>query len=384
MSDKRKIFMIAGEASGDVLGASLMRGLKAQDAGLVFEGIGGDLMKAQGLESLMPMREITAIGIFEVATQFSKLLKHIQAMVEEIEKRQPAVFVSIDLPDFNFQVAKRLKKRGIFKGKILHYVAPTVWAWRPGRAKAISAYVDGVMCLFPFEPPYFTAHGLEAVYTGHPIIEDAVAEDRAQARALFDIAEGDLALGVYFGSRESELARHQKTFTEVINFLHQQYPNLCVIAPTLPALEYHAYKALENITCQSYVVPKAEQKWTAMAACDMALAVSGTVGLELAYMGVPHVIAYKVSPPTYALLKALVKVKYAHLGSILMGRAIVPEFLQGDCQPLPIVKGLLGLVKNEELVKQQKADFEELRRKLHDGVSSPSHDAAAFVLKHLS
>ncbi len=384
MSANTSIFMIAGEASGDVLGASLMRGLKKANPELQFIGVGGHLMEEQGFESMIPMREITAIGIFEVALRFSQLLKRIQNMVEEIEARQPAVFVSIDLPDFNFQVAKRLKKRGIFKGKILHYVAPTVWAWRPGRAKKISAFVDGVMCLFPFETEYFTVHGMDAVYVGHPIIEDSQVDNREQDRALFDLKEDDFVLGVYFGSRESELKRHGPVFKEVIKFMHLQYPNLLVMAPTTPALEYHVYKELEDMSCPYLVVSEPSRKWQAMGACDIALAVSGTVGLELAYAKIPHVIAYKMQLLTYLLLKRLLTIKHVHLGSIILKRPIVPEFLQDKCAAVPIAKGLLKLLKSEDVMQTQQADFDALRAALNEGVSSPSQDAAQFVLKYIN
>lgn len=144
----KKIFMIAGEPSGDSLGGALIAALRAQSADpLVIEGVGGDLMQAQGLKTLLPMSEICVMGLFEVAAQLPRLIKLINAMVEEIETRQPDVFLTIDLPDFNFEIGKRLKKRGIFKGKHIHYVAPTVWAWRPGRAKKIAAFLDGLICL---------------------------------------------------------------------------------------------------------------------------------------------------------------------------------------------------------------------------------------------
>ncbi|MCB1579739.1 MAG: lipid-A-disaccharide synthase, partial [Alphaproteobacteria bacterium] len=200
----KSVFFIAGEASGDSLGASLMRGLKKREGDLVkFSGIGGPLMEGQGFKSLLPMDDLCVMGLWEVVWQLPRLLRLIQGTVEEIEKCAPDVVVTIDLPDFNFEVAQRLKKRGIFKGKIVHYVAPSVWAWRPGRAKKIAGYFDGLMCLFPFEPAYFTEHGLDAAYVGHPLIEvDTAALDPKGFREDLHIQDGALCLGVLFGSRE--------------------------------------------------------------------------------------------------------------------------------------------------------------------------------------
>lgn len=383
MNEPIKIFMVAGEASGDVLGASLMRGLKLQKPDAIFEGIGGDAMQAEGLESLIPMKDICVMGIFEIALHLSRLLKLIHGTVEEIEKRQPDVFISIDLPDFNFQVAKRLKQRGIFKGKIIHYVAPTVWAWRPRRAKKISTFLDGLMCLFPFEPEYFKPHGLSAAYVGHPLIEDAVERQGDAFKKHHEIADDAFVFGVYFGSREREVRAHGMVFKDVIEFLKAQYPNMVVVAPTTPDMEYHVHNVVSEIDCECVVASSANEKWAAMDACDLALGVSGTVGLELAYMNIPHVIAYKTNPLTWVLVRLLVKVKYAHLANILLDRDAVPECLQGQCKPVPIIKSLMGLQKNEDIRDKQKNDFEELRAKLRANISSPSKNSAEYVLSQL-
>ena len=381
MSTPLKVFMVAGEASGDVLGASLMRGLKAQNPDVIFEGIGGDTMKAEGLMSLIPMKDICVMGIFEIALHLSRLLKIINGTVEEIEHRQPDVFISIDLPDFNFQVAKRLKQRGIFKGKIIHYVAPTVWAWRPGRAKKISGFLDGMMCLFPFEPDFFKAHGLDATYVGHPLIEEVKAGEGINFRINHEISADTFVFGVYFGSREREIKTHASIFKDVIGFMKEQYPSFCLIAPTIPSMEYQVHNALSGIDCECVVVATQGEKWGAMDACNLALAVSGTVGLELSYMKIPHVIAYKTSALTWTVLRMLVKVKYAHLANILLDREAVPEFLQKACKPVAIIKGLLRLIKDEGIREKQQRDFVELQEKLRANGSSPSAEAASYVLK---
>ncbi len=186
MIETPNIFLIAGEPSGDNLGGALISSIRQKSPNAEFFGIGGDIMTAQGLQSLLPMEEICVMGVFEVVTQIPRLLKLIQGVVEEIEARQPDILVTIDLPDFNFQVAKRLKKRGIFNGKIVHYVAPTVWAWRPGRAEKISEFLDGLLCLFPFEPAYFHPYNLRADYVGHPLIEQRLEKSENETKALYD------------------------------------------------------------------------------------------------------------------------------------------------------------------------------------------------------
>jgi lipid-A-disaccharide synthase len=380
----KKIFMIAGEPSGDSLGGALIAALRAQSTDpLVIEGVGGDLMQAQGLKSLLPMSEICVMGLFEVVAQLPRLIKLINAMVEEIETRQPDVFLTIDLPDFNFEIGKRLKKRGIFKGQHIHYVAPTVWAWRPGRAKKIAAFLDGLICLYPFEPDYFTKHNLKAVYAGHPMVEKAIDKaDGTAFKAEYDIPPDALSLGVLFGSRIAEFESMSRILTRSIQTIKEIHPNLVLIIPTLPHLEYEILQIISAIDCPAYVVTNTDSKWDAFKAMDLAVAVSGTVGLELAYAGTPHVIAYRLNPLSWLALKAMVKVKYAHLANLLLNELIVPEFLQWNATPLKISTELLRLIKLPSLRQQQKDKFQCLRQVMGaDAAQTPSQRAAEFVLQ---
>lgn len=378
-----KFFFIAGEPSGDALGASLIKSLKATGGDFEFAGVGGDFMAAQGMPSLLPMDELCVMGLWEVLSQITRLNRLIGAMVEEIEGRQPDVLVTIDLPDFNFRVAERLKKRGKFKGRIVHYGAPTVWAWRPGRAKKVAQFLDGMMCLFPFEPEYFTKHGLKSAFVGHPLAEvDLNAADKDAFLTKFNIPADSLKIGVFFGSRASEINNLGQTFTESFEILEEQQENITFIVPTLPSLEMEITNLANDLPGAAYISTDQEKKWEAFAACDVAVAVSGTVGLELAYVGVPHLISYKVHPITWVLLKLLVKVKYAHLGNILLDKPVVPELLQFKCSPFNIARGTLELIKKPEVGAAQKEGFAELKKKLspEEGVL-PSQAAAQFVLK---
>jgi len=377
------VFLIAGEASGDALGASLMKGLKAQGVSSdAIAGIGGGLMCSEGMDSLIPMEELCVMGIWEILWQIPRLIRLIHGVVEEIEQRQPDMVVTIDLPDFNFRVAEKLKKRGIYKGKIVHYVAPTVWAWRPGRAEKVAGYLDGMMCLFPFEPAYFEKHGLKAAYVGHPLIEfDRSNADGGKFRADRGIGADDLCVGLMLGSRAREVDVHAPVFLQTLDALEEQYPGLNVIIPTLPALEYDVSKHLDGRQLSVHIVTDQGHKYDAFDACDIALAVSGTVGLELGYLGVPHITGYKAHALTAAILKLVVRVRYAHLVNILLDRQVVPEFLQGKCNVSRLTRGFMRLLRCPEDVQAQKMGFVELQQKLtlEEG-KPPSHKAASFVL----
>ncbi len=345
----KNIFIIAGEASGDNLGAGLMRELSAStNGGVDFVGIGGVQMQSAGLKTLLPIEEIAVMGIWEVVWQLPRLLKIINGLVEEIESRQPDVLITIDAQDLSLQVASRLKKRGIFTGKLVHYVAPTVWAWRPGRAKKIAALYDVLLCLFPFEPAYFTPHNIDAKFIGHPLVEHGIDNVRGDAfRAANDIAADAPVLGVFLGSREREIKMMAAPFMQAIELIREQIPTLNVVIPTLPEVEYDVLEAMRKHNCVATIVSAQDMKWQAFAACDIGLAVSGTVGLELAYMGIPHVIGYKTHPATYVIIKALVKAKYAHLANILLDKAAVPEFLQHRCTPQNLAITLMRMFDDD-------------------------------------
>ncbi len=384
--DNNKIFLIAGEPSGDALGAKLIRALREESlAPLEFSGIGGPLMEAEGFESLIDMDEICVMGLFEVIAHLPRLLKLINGVVEEIESFDPAAVVTIDLPDFNFQVAARLKKRNKTNARIVHYVAPTVWAWRPGRAQKIAKFLDGMICLFPFEPPHFTKHDLKSVFIGHPISQNNPEEaDGAALRDKYDIPQDARVLGLFLGSRPRELKMLSEELKDAAYLLKERYPDLHLIVPTLPSLQFDVMKILEDLDIPAYVISDQNVKWDAIAACDVALSVSGTMGLELAYAGIPHVIAYKMHPVSWLLVRLLVKVKHAHLANILLNKdeAIVPEFLQKNFNSLKIAKELIKIFESQKLQKAQTQHAEKIRTMLGKGqLRSPSSKAAEFVLQ---
>lgn len=382
-----KIFLIAGEASGDVLGGALMQALtrKYGAEGVEFRGIGGKFMAEAGLDSLIPMEELCVMGITEVIEHLPRLLRLIRWVADEVEAFDPDAVVMIDLPDFNFRVAQRIKKRGGYRAKLIHYVAPTVWAWREGRAKHIAKFLDGLMCLFPFEPEYFRPYGLKTEFVGHPLVQRNWLDETQKAAAvktfrdLRDVPEKATLVGVMFGSRVHEFQAHARIFAETLMIMHEKYPDMQLIVPTLPHLQFEVMQLMSDLKIPAYIIIDEDEKWQALAGVEVALAVSGTVALELAYADIPHVIAYKTSLINWGLIRMMVKTKYAHLANIVLKKPVVPEFLQFDCTPEKLAIGLMRLMGVSQLAAQQKAAFKILRKKLGGTDMHPAARAADFV-----
>lgn len=373
-----KICLFAGEASGDALGARLMAAIKDESKDNVsFFGVGGPLMEAQGMQSLFPMRDLSVMGIAEVLPRLPKILKRITQAAALVKDMQPDMVVTIDSPDFSFRVARKIRELMPQPPRMVHYVAPTVWAWRPERAKKVAALYDGIMCLYPFEPPYFEAEGMNAMFVGHSVLESGYADADAQAfRKAHEIPQDAEVLGLLFGSRMGELNRVGPLLHDVAVKLAKQNPDLHIVSPTFAHLAPQVQNLLEGVKCKTHVISDQHGKWDCFAAMDKALATSGTVGLELAVAGVPHVIAYKMNALTWQIVRRKVTVKYAHLANILLDEPVVPEFIQGDCNVVPVTEALLGVDSDS-----QQTSFEDVRQMLgsaHDDV--PSVQAAKFLL----
>jgi lipid-A-disaccharide synthase len=372
------IFMTAGEASGDVLGARLIKAIKEQFPGrLRFSGVGGMAMQGEGLNSIFPMTDLSVMGVMEIIPRLPLIIRRIRQTAEAVRELRPDIVITIDSPDFSSRVAKRIEKV-----QKLHYVAPTVWAWRPERAGKLAKLYRGVICLFPFEPPYFTKEGMQAVFAGHPALEAAQeGVSRERFREQSGIAQGAEVLGVLFGSRNGELKRVGPMIRDAVRLLANSRPGLTVVAPTLPHLKKQVTELLQDIPCKAHVITESGRKWSAFAGMDAAIAVSGTVGLELAVADVPHVIGYRMNKRTWKMIRPRMKVDYAHLVNIMLGKPVVPELLQDDCTPEKIAEAVRPLLKN---AKAQKSGFETVRSMLAGaGSGTPSEQAAAFVLAQI-
>lgn len=380
----RHICVIAGEPSGDFLGGKLMEALRVADPELRFSGVGGQHMRRAGMESLFGYEQLAVMGVAEVLPKLPQLMARIRQTIEHIKLTKPDIVVSVDSPDFCFRVIKAVRREMADPPKFIHYVAPTVWAWREGRAQKISGFLDGLICLFDFEPPYFEKYGLRSFAAGHPMVEgEALQAQGARFREECAILSGEKIVGALFGSRRGEVKRTGPVLRDALFRLADKMDTLPhIVAPTLPHIKDDVLELLRDYEGQIHVFTEAEHKWDAFKSFDVAMATSGTVGLELAMLEVPHVIAYKMNTLTYHIVKNMIKVKYAHLANIMEGREIVPEFLQANCTADAIADKAYELLMNPSV---QKAGLENVRFRIGAGQEkNPSQKAAEFVLSYLA
>jgi len=377
------VFLIAGENSGDALGASLMRALKDKTQGEVrFAGVGGPEMTAEGLSSLFPMQDLAVMGVFEVVPKLPTLLRRMGETADEIERLKPDVLITIDAPDFCFRVIKKIKARGL-RLPIVHYVAPSVWAWRPGRAAKVAKFLDHLLCLLPFEPPYFHAVGLDATFVGHPVVTRHIDEAGGAAfRSRHAIGAETKVMCVLPGSRGGEVERLLEVFGDAVQRLHAHIPDLVVVIPAVAHLHDKIAQTVSTWAVPTYVVGQ-DEKAEAYVASDAALAASGTVTLELAMAGVVHVIGYRVNALTALLGRLLIKSPYANLINICLQREAVPEFIQGQCTADNLAQELERLLTDEGARAAQRHSATDALTQLGLGGPPPGERAADVVLSVL-
>ncbi len=367
-----KIFIIAGEASGDLLGAKLITSLKNQsENNIEFYGIGGDKMESKGMKSLFPMGELSLMGFAEIIPHLPHLLKRIKETESEIKILKPDIVVTIDSPGFNFRVAKACKSFGI---PFIHYVAPSVWAYKPKRANKMAGYYDHVLALLPFEPAYFEKAGLKCSFIGHPIVEDV-----KEITSIYP--KNYPMLAIMPGSRSGELARHLPIFKETIVKLQSSIKNLHITAIAVPGKEEIIEKYFNDIPNIKVIT---KEKYSAIKASDIALVKSGTSSLEVAACGTPMLVAYKVNPLSAFILRRMIKIKWASLVNILLDKPVIPEFIQEECTSENLSAALLDLYQNKDLQNKQTKSFREVFQMLGaDKSPSPSEKAASIILSKL-
>jgi len=378
------IFVVAGEHSGDALGVNLMQALKTLSNGqLNFAGVGGPKMTSEGLNSLFPMEQLSVMGVFEVLPKLPLLLKRIKETANEVEKLKPDVLVTIDAPDFSFRVIKILRKRGV-KVPIIHYVAPSVWAWRPGRAKKVAAFLDHLLCVLPFEPPYFEKEGLNATFVGHPVVESSFGQADGHAfRKRHNLPLKVPLMCVLPGSRNGEIERLMPVFGDAISKLAPQFQDLTVVLPTVDHVKARVLEFSKNWAVPVIVV-NGEEKAEAFKASNAALAASGTVALELAMAGLVNVIGYRFQTMTGFLLKYLIKTPYANLVNVILGREAIAEFIQDECTAENLSFELARLLDDEEARKAQLLAAQEALTELGLGGEAPGMRAAQVVMEMIS
>lgn len=378
MTSPLKVMLVAGEPSGDVLGAALMRALRRRTSDVVFVGIGGSKMAVEGLNSIVPIQDLSVMGLVEVLPRTFLLLRHIRQTAAFARRERPDVLVTIDAPGFNFRLAKRL---GDTKIRRVHYVAPSVWAWRPQRAKKIAQLFDHLLALLPFEPPYFEAEGLDTTFVGHPALEQVRRYESEDFRTRHGVDTTAPILLVLPGSRRSETNRLLPVYSETVRQLCAADPTLRIVVPTVDGVEQAVRSSVQTWPGKPIVVTTESDKTSAFVVATAALAASGTISLELALARVPTVVAYDVNPITAFIAKRLVKTQYVSLVNIVMSREIVPEYLLGKCRSALLIPAVTRLLQNPDARADQVAGFDEAIKALGTGQDAPSDTAAQIVLK---
>ncbi len=375
-----KIYLVAGEPSGDLLAAGLMKALAEQEPGVQFRGVGGESMAACGLESRFDIAEISVMGIFEVLPRLRLILRRIRETARDIAAWQPDVIVTVDSWGFVSSLLTKLRKMGVTI-PMVHYVAPQVWAWKKGRAKNVSKLVDRLMTLMPDEGRFFEPYGLRCDFVGHPVIERTAALhcDGADFRRRLEIPEEARVLCVLPGSRRSEINKLIPIFQEVLETIKAAYGDFYVVIPTVPGVEQRVRKAFASTDFPVRVVTGPEDRYCAFSVSSFALAKSGTVSLELAALGVPHLIAYKFNALSNLAARLLVKIRFANLINLMADREIIPEFVLHNCRAELIAPCALELLGSPKRAEEQVSEAREILQRLRLPEMMPSQRAAEIV-----
>ncbi|WP_102223167.1 lipid-A-disaccharide synthase [Acidimangrovimonas sediminis] len=378
-----KLFLIAGEASGDRLGAALMAGLKALLPKVEFLGVGGPLMQAEGMESLFPMEELSVMGLAEIVPKYPALRRRLIETADAVVAAAPEALITIDSPDFCLRVARRVRAVRPAQ-KTIHYVAPSVWAWRPGRAAKMAEVIDHVLALLPFEPPYMEAAGMTCDFVGHPVVSEprATAAEAQAFRAARGIGDAPLALALP-GSRRGEIGRLGTVFGDSLAVLAKARPGLRIVLPTFPHLAETVGAMVAGWPGDTLVTVDPAEKRAAFAAADVALAASGTVSLELAANAVPMVIAYDFNWLTWQIMKRKALIDTVTLVNLVAESRTVPEFLGPECRAPGIAAALERLLAEGPERAAERAAMALTMERLGLGGEAPGMRAARSVIAAL-
>jgi len=379
-----KIYLIAGEASGDLLASRLMRAMRKKLNNKVkFFGVGGDTMQKEGLKSLFDISDLAVMGLVEVIPNIPKVLRHIREVVEDIKQKKPDVVITVDSWSFSARIHKALRWQKI-KVPQIHYVAPQVWAWKKKRAKTMYKYIDCLLTLLEREPQYFTPYHLPAYFVGHPVIESNVlTASGAEFRKKYHIPDEKRIIALLPGSRHNEVSRLLPVFVQTAEKLLLTDKNFYFVVPTVSTVAPTVKKMMGNSYLPHLIIESEQDRYMSFRAAEAAIAASGTVALELAIVKVPHIIAYKVSPFTGWLAKHLLHIQFVNLSNILLGREIVPELLQDRCDCANIEHYTLSLLSKGDLYEKQQNGFDKVRQLLSAGNQTPSENACDIILRQI-
>lgn len=379
-TDRPRVVLVAGESSGDQLGAALIAELRERQPGIAFAGVAGPLMRAAGCEPWYDSSELAVMGLTEVLAHLPRLLRLRSRLGARIEQWRPDLFIGIDAPDFNLGLERRLKRAGI---KTVHYVSPSIWAWRERRAEHIGASADQVLCLFPMEPAIYARHGVDACFVGHPLASQfALDPDRTAARAALSLAAASRVLAVLPGSRKGEIARLAPAFIKAALHCQRALPGLRLIAPMASHQASAQFRqALAAAGAEDAFDLFDGQAHTALVAADAVLVASGTATLETMLAKRPMVVGYRLHPLSHWLVRraGLLKSPWVALPNILAGADLVPERLQLDCTAEKLSQALLPLLAGATAHSDLVARFTELHRQL----LAPADSSAGAVIATL-
>ena len=371
--------MVAGEASGDLLAGLLLDGLRARWPGLRAAGIGGPRMTERGFEAWWPHDKLAVSGYAEVLLHYRELVGIRKALRDRLLAERPEIFVGVDAPDFNLDLEAALKAQGI---RTVHFVCPSIWAWRPERAEKIRRSADHVLCLFPFEPQLLAGHGIASTYVGHPLAGVIPMEpDQAAARRALGLHEEGQVLAILPGSRASEVARLARRFFDAAMLLRKARPAIRLVVPALPARRDAIAEAARVAGVTGGLTIVEGQSHTVLAACDLALVASGTATLEAALFKRPMVISYAVNWLTYRIMKPKQLQPWLGLPNILCGDFIVPELMQDDAKPEALAAALLDWLESPARMAAVQENFRALHRTLQRDTAQLATDAIQKVLE---
>jgi len=375
-----KIAIVAGEASGDLLGAHLISALKGQRTDLEFFGIAGPKMIREGVNSLFPLEKLSVRGYIEVLTHLYGLLKLRRNLLNQILKEKPAVFIGIDAPDFNFWLERKLKKHGI---PTIHYVSPSIWAWRGGRIHKIKRAVTHMLALFPFEPVLYKKVNMPVTFVGHPLADEIPLKPNMKAaRESLKLKQSSLVVAMLPGSRQSEVQQHADLFVKTAQLISEQNTNAVFLVPlitreTRNIFEAVLYKMQNNAPHMQILFGHAHD---AMEAADIVIVASGTATLEAALLKRPMVITYRMPKLSWWILKRMNYLPYVGLPNVLAGKFLVPELLQNDATPQKLADAVSLLLVDKNRTQEIKQEFTYIHQSLKQ---NSANKAAETILSYL-
>lgn len=368
--------VVAGEASGDLHAANMIKAMRALDPTIHFFGMGSTHLRAAEVELLVDSATVAVVGLIEVLAHYKDLKAALHTLREALKERRPDLLILIDYPDFNLRLAATAKQIGI---QVLYYISPQVWAWRRGRVRTIRQRVDMMAVVFPFEVPIYQTAGVPVRYTGHPLVDEVkTSMDSVQARDYLGLDTQCRVVGLFPGSRKSEIKRLLAVMIDTARLLGKKFPDLQFILPIAPGLRRDEIEAVLEDTGVSVVLVE-NAVYEVIRACDAIITASGTATLQIALINTPMAMVYRVAPLSYWIARALIKIRYVGLVNIVLERGAVREFLQHDARPETIAEEISRLLCDKTYAAQMRKDLTEVKKRL--GKGGGSEEVAKLALE---